>query len=454
MNQTNPQKHNLIVGLGVTGLSVARHLLALGEQVAVTDSRKQPPGLVQLRDEHPNVAIFLGGFDAQVFSQADRLIVSPGVPLSTPEIQAAIQRGVPVLGDIELFVQAANAPIVAITGSNGKSTVTTLVGDMAKASGIRVGVGGNLGTPALDLLDDAVELYVLELSSFQLETTCSLSAEVATVLNISADHMDRYSSLQAYAAVKSAVLKSARLGLYNLDDARVMAMSGSDDARFFTLNEPRDARTFGIRQCNNAEWLAHGQRNLLPVNQLLMPGKHNQANALASLAIGAAIGCDESAMLAILRTFPGLPHRTRFVAGIDGVRWYNDSKATNVGATAAALLGMHQPDHANRAVVILGGICKDGDFTPLTEVLRKCARGVVLFGQDTPQIAPHVPSECQTSQANSLAEAIDQAAKMALPGDHVLLSPACASFDHFQNYRDRGNQFTRLVQQRTEKAAV
>jgi len=438
------QLRTLVVGLGATGLSVARYLMAQGVRVAVTDSRESPPGLEQLQQEYPDLGVFLGGFDDAVFEQADLLVLSPGVPLATPQVRAAVARGVSVVGDIELFVRAAKAPIVAITGSNGKSTVTTLVGEMVKAAGRKVAVGGNIGTPALDLLDPEVELYVLELSSFQLETTSSLQAAVATVLNVQADHMDRYPDMETYAEAKAKVMAGAGLGIYNADDPRVTAMAGSDDRWRFTLGHAQDDKTFGLCMADDREWLCRGQQWLLPVDELLMPGRHNQANALAALAIGTGLGLELDKMLAVLRSFRGLPHRTEFVAEIDGVRWYNDSKATNVGATQAALQGMHKGDET-RAVVILGGDCKDAEFDDLTETLAECARAVVLIGRDADEIQSVIPAACVSVKVGSMEEAVARAAELAKPGDHVLLSPACASFDMFRNFGERGDVFRAIV---------
>jgi len=438
------QLRTLVVGLGATGLSVARYLLAQGVRVAITDSREQPPGLEQLQAEHPDLAVFLGSFDDAVFAQADLLVLSPGVPLATPQVRAAQARGVSVVGDIELFARAARAPVVAITGSNGKSTVTTLVGEMAKACGRRVAVGGNLGTPALDLLADDVELYVLELSSFQLETTYSLQAAVGTVLNVQADHMDRYPDIETYAEAKSVVLRGAGLGVYNADDARVMGMSGSDDAWFFTLGVPQGDKMFGVRRIDAREWLCHGEQALLAAQELRIPGRHNMANALAALAIGTALGFGLEQMCTVLRSFPGLPHRTEFVAETGGVRWYNDSKATNVGATEAALRGMHRAE-GGRAIVILGGDCKGGEFDQLTATLAECARGVVLIGRDAEQVRPSVPRACAVAHAADMHEAVARAAEMAETGDHVLLSPACASLDMFRDFAHRGDVFRNTV---------
>lgn len=437
----------LVVGLGVSGLSVARYLMRQGIPVAIADSRTQPPGLERLQHEYPDVGMFLGRFDPAVFMQADQLIVSPGVSLETPQIQAAIDRGIPVLGDIELFAQAVAAPVVAITGSNGKSTVTTLVGEMAKAAGRRVAVGGNLGTPALDLLNDEADLYVLELSSFQLETTHSLRPAVAAVLNVSADHMDRYPDLDAYASAKERILRHAQLGVYNADDARVMAMQSGGNGCCFTLATPRDESCFGVRSINGQDYLCRGDETLIAAHEVLMPGRHNRANALAALAIGSALGFSRDSMQEVLRRFPGLPHRCEFVAEIDEIRWYNDSKATNVGAAVAALRGLHTPA-GGRAVIILGGVCKGGDFSGMRKVLEECARGVVLLGRDRESIRPAIPQGCELADAVDLEQAVQQAAGMARAGDHVLLAPACASFDQFRDFAERGDRFRGLVRRR------
>ncbi|WP_177421304.1 UDP-N-acetylmuramoyl-L-alanine--D-glutamate ligase [endosymbiont of Lamellibrachia barhami] len=436
----------LIVGLGKTGLSCARYLMRQGVPVAVTDSREQPPGLQDLTDEMPDVALFLGSFQPEVFLAAEQLVVSPGLSLQEPLIQEAQRRGVEIVGDIELFCRAAQAPIVAITGSNGKSTVTMLLGEMARAAGLNVAVGGNIGEPALDLLDETVDLYILELSSFQLETTQSLKADVAVVLNISADHMDRYASLDEYAKTKAAVYQNARVGLVNRDDSRVVSMSGAASAESgFTLEAPLKD-DFGI--CENAEarWLCHGTTPLLPVSELKIPGLHNQANALAALALGVAVDLPMQPMLAALRGFTGLSHRTQFVAEKGGVRWYNDSKGTNVGATIAALEGLHPQNGESRSVLIAGGDCKGADFSELAPVVERTARAVILIGRDAQVIEQVLSGRIVVECAESLEAAVNRAAELAKPGDRVLLSPACASFDMFRNYEARGEAFIQAVE--------
>ncbi len=440
-----PAGRTLVVGLGQTGVSCARHLRARGIPVAVTDSRAEPPGLAALRAELPDVALFINGFCADAFAAAERIVLSPGVPLTEPNVQAARARGVPVIGDIELFAQAVAAPVVAITGSNGKSTVTSLVGLMGRLAGLRVAIGGNLGEPALDLLADDVELYVLELSSFQLEVIESLRPRVATVLNLSPDHMDRYPDLAAYAAAKERVFRGCEAAVVNLDDAGVCRMrSGDAVRRGFTLGRPQGA-DFGVCEHQGASWLCRGSEPWMQAAELRIPGRHNLANALAALALGEAAGLPRAAMLAGLRAFEGLPHRSALLAERRAVRWYNDSKGTNPGATVAALEGLASPTGPDRVVLIAGGDGKGADFTPLAAAVERAARAVVLIGRDAPQIAEALAGRVPVYHASDMDEAVRQAATLARPGDCILLSPACASFDMFDNYEHRGEAFAAAV---------
>ncbi len=445
----------LIVGLGKTGLSCARYLARHSNHgiLAVTDSRPNPPGLDVLRDELPELKIAVGGFDSALFAAATRLIVSPGVPISEPLIQQALARGATVLGDVELFLQIATAPICAITGSNGKSTVTTLVGLMAEAVGLRVAVGGNLGEPVLELLAPDVDLYVLELSSFQLETTPSLCAEAAVVLNIAADHLDRYPDLAAYAATKAQIYRNARVAVVNRDDPAVVAMPRAGAVEIgFTLNAPAPG-DFGLRTLDGATWLCRGELALVPASEVRIPGRHNLANALAALALLTA--CAPTADLApavnVLRQFPGLPHRSELVAEFNNVRWFNDSKGTNPGATIAALEGLVTPESAARVVLIAGGDGKGAEFAPLVPAVAQAARAVVLIGRDAPLIARELAAAPSTQAiprvtAIDMADAVKQAAQFAQAGDCVLLSPACASFDMFNDYTHRGRVFIEEVE--------
>jgi UDP-N-acetylmuramoylalanine--D-glutamate ligase len=348
-------------------------------------------------------------------------------------------------GDIDLFARNAKAPIVAISGSNAKSTVTTLVGEMAIAAGKRVAVGGNLGTPALDLLSDDIELYVMELSSFQLETTHDLGAEVATVLNVSEDHMDRYSGLPAYHLAKHRIFRGAKQFVVNRQDALSRPLMGEGMPCWtFGLSKP-DFKAFGIREENGEKYLAFEFQNLMPVRELKIRGAHNQSNALAALALGHAVGLPFDAMLSSLRTFGGLEHRCQWVRDLNGVSYYNDSKATNVGAALAAIEGLGA-DIEGKLVLIAGGDGKGADFKDLKAPVAAHCRAVVLMGRDSDLIAAALGDAVLQVRATSLDDAIVQCKALAQPGDAVLLSPACASFDMFKNYEERGQLFARAVE--------
>jgi UDP-N-acetylmuramoylalanine--D-glutamate ligase len=410
------------------------------------DTRADPPGLQQLQSELPGVAVFLQGLRADVLTRADLIVISPGIPLATPEIQAAQAQGRPVIGDIELFAQEAKAPVAAITGSNGKSTVTTLLGLMARDAGLRVGVGGNLGTPALDLLDPEVQLYVLELSSFQLESTYSLAPQVATVLNISPDHMDRYASLSDYVAAKARIFHGAAGAVLNRDDPLVMELEHPRQSRFFTLAAPGDAQSYGLVSIDGVDWVHHGEQPLLPVEQLRVAGWHNVANTLAALAMGELLGLPLPVMLDSIRAFPGLSHRTQYVATIQGVDFYNDSKGTNPGACIAALEGFRRSRDGG-TVLIAGGDGKQADFADLGRAIRRSAIGLVLIGRDAERIAAAVGDGVPMIRATDMDAAVRSALQLTQAGDRVLLSPACASFDMFPDYRARGEAFVRAVRE-------
>lgn len=439
----NKKSLQVVVGLGKTGLSCLRYLAAQGANIAVTDSRTEPPGLKELRQEFPNIPQVMGELSRELCLQAQRLIVSPGLSLQEPVIAAATQQGIPTIGDIELFAQAAKAPIVAITGSNGKSTVTTLVGEMAKTAGWRVKVGGNLGTPALDLLSaDKVDLYVLELSSFQLETTYSLQAAVAVILNLSEDHMDRYSSLEDYLIAKQRIYQHCQKAVINRD-AGAIYPANLPHCHSFGLNPP-DAENFGLREENGRMFLAQGSSKLLDVAELKIKGRHQQANALAALALGSAVGIPLPAMVETLRYFQGLEHRCQWVAAKAGVSWFNDSKATNVGAALATLEGLGS-DISGKLVVIAGGLGKNADFRPLAPSLQRYARQLILIGQDAPLMAAALTDSVDIDYANSLEQAVTMAQNYAQSGDAVVLAPACASFDMFNNFEHRGEVFMAAV---------
>lgn len=441
MPEAQRQPRTLVVGLGKTGVSVARFLAARGVGVAVTDSREHPPGLAALRETVPGAAVFVGGYSEQALVNAGQLVLSPGVAVSTEFVEQARIRGLPVLGDIELFARHARAPVVGITGSNGKSTVTTLVGLMAECAHVDARVGGNLGRPALDLLGRTEPaLYVLELSSFQLETTNSLRCLAATVLNVSPDHLDRYATLDDYAAAKARIFQGCSTAVINREDARVCAMPAPGQTQLsFGLEAPRDGN-YGVVSDTGERWLTCGRERLLRVSELQIRGNHNVANALAALALAEAAGLPRAAMLTALRDFSGLPHRMEFVAVVGGVTWYNDSKATNVGATLAAVSGL-----SRSIVLIAGGDGKHQDFVPLAAALAGKARAVVLLGQDAAAIEAAIGARLPVTRVKDMESAVETAAHLARPNDVVLLSPACSSLDMFDNFEHRGRVFAQAV---------
>ncbi len=432
----------VIVGLGHSGVSTARHLVRRGWSIAVTDSRDEPPGIGALRELAPQAPLRCGGFDAALLDGATLVAASPGVALSEPIFAQARERGIDVAGDIELFARATRTPTLGITGTNGKSTVTTLVGRMAARAGRRVRVGGNLGPPALDLLEvpGEADLYVLELSSFQLEATRSLELLAATVLNLTADHMDRYADLAAYGAAKARIFARCATAVVNADDEAVAAMPRPGQAvRRFTLREGVAAE-FSVALRAGEGWLMRGDEPLLPLARMRLAGLHNAANALAALALGEAAGLPMRAMLEELGEFTGLRHRSQWVAEIGGVRYVDDSKGTNVGATLAAVAGM-----PGTLLLIAGGDGKNQDFGPLAEALRGRARLALLIGRDAPALAAALGDACPIQRCSTLEEAVAAAAAAAEPGDTVLLSPACASLDMFRDYAHRGEVFASAV---------
>ncbi len=447
MNDTAPAaaRTALIVGLGRSGVSAARHLAALGWQLAVTDSRLHPPGSAELAAFAPQAICRFGGFDPALLAAAGLVVVSPGVSLAEPMLRSATERGMTLVGDIELFARAqqARVPVTGITGTNGKSTVTTLVGQMVEAAGLPVCIGGNLGTPALDLLGSAAPAhYVLELSSFQLETTHSLELAAAGVLNLSHDHMDRYASMADYAAAKARILRRCGTAVINADDPWTAAMPSPGQRRLsFSIDEGVAADYRLSRDpASGEDWLhGHGER-LLPTSELRLAGLHNAANALAAIALGDAIGLPRAAMLCALRRFTGLPHRSQWVRDRQGVHFINDSKGTNVGATLAAVAGL-----PGTLVWVAGGDGKGQDFTPLAAALAGRTRLAVLIGRDAPRLADLLEGICPVRRCDTLEEAVAVAAEAALAGDTVLLSPACASLDMFRDYSHRGDVFTAAV---------
>ena len=434
----------LVVGLGKTGLSCVRHLRRLGRRVTAVDSRSSPPALAAVCEEFPEVRVTLGGFPRQAFQGVSDIVVSPGVSLAEPAIAHALAARIPVCGDIELFARAVGAtPVIAITGSNGKSTVTTMVADMLRMDGRRVAVGGNLGEPALSLLDgECPQVYVLELSSFQLETTDSLAPRVAALLNLSADHMDRYADLEEYARTKARIFAGRGAMVLNRDDGRVaaMAMEGREVV-FYTLGVPR-AGEFGILPGCHGDTLGFGETPIVAAEKLMVAGRHNVANGLAAMAIASRLGVGHQTMARALVEFRGLPHRCQLVAEAGGVRWIDDSKATNVGATVAAITGLGRD---KRLILIAGGDGKGADFSALAQPLARHVRLALLMGRDAGRIAAVAEGAVEVVYADGMADAVEIAFARAQPGDSVLLAPACASFDMYTSYEERGDAFAAQV---------
>jgi UDP-N-acetylmuramoylalanine--D-glutamate ligase len=431
---------SVVVGLGRTGASCLRFLAKRGIAVSATDTRTAPPGLTELGGLARTLDIRLGGFDLSLLDGASQVLMSPGVSLEEPIATQARARGIEVLGDIELFARAVRAPVIGITGTNGKSTVTSLVASMAAAAGRRVLAGGNLGVPALDLLEQPVpDLYVLELSSFQLETTSSLALKAAVVLNVTADHMDRYASIEDYARAKSRIFANAKTMVLNADDPLVAAMR-RDGARVVTFSTQRSDVDFALLESGKSSVLARRGEPLLDTSRMKISGLHNAANALAALALGEAAGLELPAMLSALESFPGLKHRSAWIADIAGVRFVDDSKGTNVGATIAAVSGLRGP-----LVVIAGGEGKGQDFAPLAAAFDGKVRHVVLIGKDAPAVAAALEDVCTIERTATLEAAVSAAAAAARPGETVLLSPACSSLDMFRDYAHRGEVFTQAV---------
>jgi UDP-N-acetylmuramoylalanine--D-glutamate ligase len=452
--------NSVVVGLGKTGASCVRYLAKRGDHVSATDSRRAPPGLQELGELAGTVDLRLGGFDLSLLDGASQVLMSPGISLEEPIAKAARARGIEVLGDVELFAREVRAPVIGVTGTNGKSTVTTLLASMAAAAGRRVLAGGNLGEPALDLLARPTpDLYVLELSSFQLETTSSLVLQAAVVLNVTADHLDRYPSVAAYASAKQRIFARAATVVLNADDPWVLAMRDQalldGSSRSVTFSIERGDADFSVVRSGAQIFLSRRGERLLDIARMKVSGMHNAANALAALALGEAVGLPDHAMLEALEQFPGLPHRASWVADIDGVRYIDDSKGTNVGATIAAVVGMRGP-----LVMIAGGQGKGQDFTPLAPAFRGKVRETVLLGEDAPAIAAALEGVCRIETVASrdgtsaMRTAVSAAQRVAVRGDTVLLSPACASFDMFRDYGHRGDVFAAAVQELSAQVAA
>ncbi|ELV8623853.1 UDP-N-acetylmuramoyl-L-alanine--D-glutamate ligase [Vibrio cidicii] len=428
-------KNVVVVGLGITGLSVVKHLRKTQPQLQlkVMDTRPTPPGADKLP---AGVELHTGGWNDVWLSQADLVVTNPGIALATPQIQAVLAKGTPVVGDIELFAWAADKPVLAITGSNGKSTVTDLCGVMANACGLKAAIGGNIGVPALDLLQQEAELYVLELSSFQLETTASLSLVAAAFLNLSEDHMDRYQGMDDYRQAKLRIFQHAQTAIVNRDDVQTYPLSPMP-----LLSFGSDAEEFGLITWQGQSWLAQNGQPILPSSELKLVGQHNVANVLVVLALLSAAGIDYRKGLETLKSYTGLTHRCQVVADNRGIKWVNDSKATNLASTQAALSGLHC---TGKLYLLVGGDGKGADFSPLAPVLANLPVELCCFGADGDKFMPLHPS---AKRFERMEDVIEQISAQLQSGDMVMLSPACASFDQFSNFMARGDRFAELARQ-------
>jgi len=434
----------LVLGLGDTGLSAIRWLERRGAQVRAADTRPAPPALGTVRAQHPRVPLALGAFGPALLEGVETVVASPGLALRDPFLRQAAERGLEVVGDVEIFARELRrerkARVLGVTGTNGKSTVTALACEMARAAGLRAQAVGNIGEPVLDALDApgaaGMEAWVVELSSYQLETTSSLALDAAAVLNLTQDHLDRYDSMAGYAAAKQRIFIDCRSRVLNRDDPLTMAMAaGAQELLTFGLDEPAHRLEWGLDP--SREHLRRGPLELLRVDEIGVPGLHNAANALAAHALGSAIGLEPEPMARAIREFRGLPHRVQLVAEAGGVRFYDDSKGTNVGASVAALAGFAQP-----VVLIAGGDGKGQDFAPLAPAVKAHARAVVVIGRDAETLAAALAGTgIPIERAQTMEQAVAAAHALARAGDAVLLSPACASLDMFRNYGHRGDVF-------------
>ena len=436
-------KRYLIVGLGLTGLSCARFCQQQGLDFSLCDTRENFAGADDVRAEFSGVELFLGEPTVEQLSAYDELLVSPGISIQTEIFQQVAEQGVTLAGDIQLFRQYVTKPVVAITGSNGKSTVTTLVNELINAAGRKAVAGGNLGIPALDLLsEENVDVFVLELSSFQLETTTDFAADVAVILNISPDHMDRYNSMRDYERAKQRIFQGAERAVVNLDDDHTRpAMDLIKDYVTFGLS---DAADFGVKNIDGNDWLMAKGEPLLPASDLKIKGRHNLANALAALALVSELGIDVRQCISSLKDFAGLKHRCQWVRELNGVEYFNDSKGTNTGSTMAAVTGL-SADLKGRLHLIVGGEGKGQNFSELGQACINNVN-VIAYGADCNIIARDMADFCQVEQVSDVEQALFLAHAQANTGDIVLFSPACASFDQFKNYQHRGDVFCELVE--------
>lgn len=445
----------LVLGLGKSGLSTTHFLRRRNATVKVADTRARLPDIETLTDKYPDLDIYLGDLPIALLEDVDQLVISPGLSPAHPLVQVAKQKGIQVIGDVELFCRQAQAPIIAITGTNAKSTVVTLIADIITDAGFKVALGGNIGIPVLDLLDSAEgepDFYVLELSSFQLETTYSLKSKVAAVLNVSPDHMDRYADFSSYTQAKQRIYAHCEWALYNRDDAatrpsqNLSAPGGKTKLMSFGLQAAVESDVLSYNLLKNGDsWLAQGQDAVFPVCDLKLSGVHNHINCLAALAVSDALGISRLSVQKTLRNFRGLVHRCEWVTDIGQVRWINDSKGTNVGSTLAALRG-YADEYSGKIVLLLGGVSKGADFTPLRQMITQHVKIVIVYGRDAAKIQNDLAeAACPVINVDDFDLLIKKAHYEAGESGLVLFSPACASFDMFKNFEERGDEFKKRV---------
>ena len=436
------ESRKIIYGLGDTGLSTARYLYAKGDRFCVYDAFKNPPLLKTLKQEMPDIRFFSGKQQLSAFDGQMEILLSPGVSQADSFLRNAISVGATVKSDLDLFVSEVDVPVVGITGSNGKSTVTELVGKMAQASGFETAVGGNLGPPALDLLETKAEIFILELSSFQLENSGPLNLSVAAILNLSPDHLDRHQTMASYRLAKERIFSRCKTAVINFIDETTYSNNLNDCVIFkWGFDEPV-GDTIGLSGKFPNVYICFGSRKIMRVDEIRLTGKHNLANSLAALAVGISSGFSIESMRRVLKNFSGLAHRCELILSKAGVDWINDSKATNVGATRAALEGLG--DQKN-VILIAGGVSKGANFKSLLAPIKKHCKQVILIGESAIEISEIVSNEVKVSRVTSIEEAVQLSKNISSIGDLVLLSPACSSLDMFRNYIDRGDTYTRAV---------
>ena len=428
----------LIIGAGVTGLSVVEYLLSQNKSMRIMDSRELPPNAANIEKLLPSHEISFGDLNKQWLSEADVLVLSPGMSPKDTTILNSINKNAEIIGDIELFARDANKPYIAVTGSNGKSTVTTLVTDILVSQGIHAKAGANIGEPALTLLNDStVDVCVLELSSFQLETCSSIQPISAVVLNVSDDHLDRHQSIDEYAKIKASIYTNARKKIVRREGNEILL--DEDNVISFGLDAPLENH-FGISEQGDDRWLAKGSLKLMKASDIQLMGETGELNVLAALALTDNYIHDYEKAISAIKAFAGLPHRCQLFLDHKGVKWIDDSKGTNIGATVSAIQSIDTP-----IVLILGGTHKGGSLGELKNALQPNVRHVITFGQDKKIFSDALQSIIDVSEFSSLSDVVTHASELAADGDTVLFSPACASFDMFSNYIQRGLEFQSQV---------